>query len=144
MTMKSTRTYALLEVGREAWEEVAQRVRLAGRGELVGADGEIDLDGIALVPEGSVGGEEARGIGAAQDDPTARGDAPGCGNVPCFLRIGPPRGMHTNGRCRCFDGVPTATRLKIQRALVARNRLIDELRRRYDADLEAKMRKLGG
>lgn len=35
----------------------------------------------------------------------------GCGDSLCWLER--PKGQCTNGGCRCFDGVPTTTKIKI-------------------------------
>ena len=42
-----------------------------------------------------------------------------CGNVPCILRIGKVKGMHTNGRCRCTDLPAYKLRIRIDRKLRA-------------------------
>lgn len=46
---KLTYTYALLEVSETAYEEIARKFREAGYDHVFGSDGEIDMQGVALV-----------------------------------------------------------------------------------------------
>lgn len=46
-----THTYALLEVSRPAYEEIQAKLIEAGYDHAINKDGEIDMHGIALVPE---------------------------------------------------------------------------------------------
>lgn len=45
----ATRTYALLHVSQEAYDEIAQKLREAGYDHAFNDEGEVDMDGIALV-----------------------------------------------------------------------------------------------
>lgn len=45
-----THTYALLEVSKQAYDEIAKKLREAEYGHAINNDGEIDMNGIALVP----------------------------------------------------------------------------------------------
>lgn len=49
--MRSTHTYVELEVSPAAYEEIAGNLRAAGYGHVFGADGEIDMHGLALTKE---------------------------------------------------------------------------------------------
>lgn len=51
MTLRTTHTYALLEVSKAAWDEIASKLREAGYKHAFGDDGEIDMHGIALVKQ---------------------------------------------------------------------------------------------
>lgn len=47
--MRSTYTYALLEVSPAAYDEVARLLRAVGYGDVIQPEGEIDMHGLALV-----------------------------------------------------------------------------------------------
>lgn len=44
-----TYTYALLEVSREAYQEIRRKLEDAGYAHTIGSDGAIDMHGLALV-----------------------------------------------------------------------------------------------
>lgn len=46
-----THTYALLEISQAAYDEIRQKLREAGYQHAFGDDGEIDMHGIAVIPE---------------------------------------------------------------------------------------------
>lgn len=50
-------TYALLEVSRLAYDEIAGKLRAAGYDHAFGRDEEIDMHGIAIIPEASISQE---------------------------------------------------------------------------------------
>lgn len=49
--MRTTHTYAVLEITFEAWEEIADKLRAAGYDHAFDGD-VIDMHGIAVKPEG--------------------------------------------------------------------------------------------
>lgn len=46
--IRATHTYAVLEISEAAFQEISQKLRLAGYEHLFGRDGEVDMQGIAL------------------------------------------------------------------------------------------------
>jgi hypothetical protein len=48
-----THTYVLMELSQAAYEEIAAKMREAGYDHVFGADGEIDMHGIAVTPSDS-------------------------------------------------------------------------------------------
>lgn len=49
--MRSTHTYAILEVSQQCYDEIAAKLRAAGYDHAFGTDGTIDMQGIGLSPE---------------------------------------------------------------------------------------------
>lgn len=47
--MRMTHTYALLDVSKSAYDEIAEKLILAGYQQAINDEGEIDMHGIALV-----------------------------------------------------------------------------------------------
>ena len=51
----------------------------------------------------------------------------GCLDGSCKLRIDPLVGQHTNGGCKCLQGLPTKKRLEVEKKLHQQNKMIVEL-----------------
>lgn len=51
MGTRSTYTFVLMELSQQAYDEIAAIMRKAGYDHAFGADGEIDMHGIAVVPK---------------------------------------------------------------------------------------------
>ena len=70
-------------------------------------------------------------------------NATGCGNQPCFLFVGGPRGIVTHGSCRCLDGIATKQRLAIERTITVLRRSLALQAKEHERAIENIIMEMG-